>query len=112
MAFQIQRLLERDARGGTRYVELLLAHFGVTAPDFRLQRPEYLGGGSKPVTINPVAQTSSSPASPSPTDTPQGNLAAMGTVASNRNGFVKSFVEHGYVIGLLSIRADLNFSRV
>ena len=104
-AFQIQRLLERDARGGTRYVELLLAHFGVTAPDFRLQRPEYLGGGSTKININPVAQTSSTDAT-----TPQGNLAGFGTFAHHgRNGFVKSFVEHGYIIGFISVRADLNY---
>lgn len=104
-AFQIQRLLERDARGGTRYVEILLAHFGVSAPDFRLQRPEYLGGSSARVNINPVAQTSSTDAT-----TPQGNLAAFGTFShGGRNGFVKSFVEHGYIIGLVSIRADLNY---
>lgn len=104
-AFQIQRLLERDARGGTRYVELLLSHFGVVAPDFRLQRPEYLGGSSTRININPVAQTSSTDGT-----SPQGNLAGFGTFSHNqRNGFVKSFVEHGYIIGFISIRADLNY---
>lgn len=104
-AFQIQRLLERDARGGTRYVEILLSHFGVTAPDFRLQRPEYLGGSSTRIVTNPVAQTSSTDAT-----TPQGNLAAFGTFAhSGRNGFVKSFVEHGYLFGFIQVRADLNY---
>jgi len=106
-AFQIQRLLERDARGGTRYVELLLSHFGVVAPDFRLQRPEYLGGSSTRVNINPVAQTSSTDAT-----TPQGNLAGFGTFSHNqRNGFVKSFVEHGYILGFISVRADLNYQQ-
>lgn len=104
-AFQIQRLLERDARGGTRYVEILLSHFGVTAPDFRLQRPEFLGSASTKVGINPVPQTSSTDAT-----SPQGNLAAYGTFShAGRNGFVKSFVEHGLVIGLLSVRADITY---
>lgn len=103
-AFQIQRLYERDARGGTRYVEILLSHFGVVSPDFRLQRPEYLGGGSIPVNVNPIAQTSE-------TDTsPQGNLAAFAT-AQGRNGFNHSFVEHGHVIGILSVRADTTYQQ-
>lgn len=108
-AFQIQKLLERDARGGTRYTEILLAHFGVSAPDFRLQRPEYLGGGSTPININPIAQTSSTDA-----ESPQGNLSAIGTVAANpQHGhrFVKSFVEHSIVIGMVSVRADLNYQQ-
>lgn len=103
-AFQIQRLLERDARGGTRYVEVLKAHFGVTSPDARLQRPEYLGGASIPVSINPVAQTSATDAAVSP----QGNLSAFGVVGG-RAGFTKSFVEHCYLLGLVSVRADLSY---
>ena len=59
MAFQVQKLLERDARGGTRYTEIVRSHFGVISPDARLQRPEYLGGGSVPINVNPIAQTSS-----------------------------------------------------
>jgi len=90
-SFQIQRLLERDARGGTRYTEIIQAHFGVTSPDARLQRPEYLGGSSVPLNVNPIAQTSAVPSQP----TPQGNLAAMGTYHV-RTGFTKSFTEHGY----------------
>jgi len=110
-SFQIQRLLERDARGGTRYVEILKSHFGVTSPDARLQRPEFLGGSSQMVNISPVAQTSTSAYESSPVSTtPQGNLAAMGTVAG-RSGFTKSFVEHGYVIGLVNIRADLTYQQ-
>lgn len=105
-AFQIQKLLERDARGGTRYTEVIRSHFGVLSPDARLQRPEYLGGSSTPVNITPVAQTQASTA----TGTPQGNLAAFGTAVS-RNGFTQSFTEHGYVIGLVSIRADLNYQQ-
>lgn len=103
-AFQIQKLYERDARGGTRYIEILKSHFGVTSPDARLQRPEYLGGGSTPVNVNPVAQTSSTDAT-----TPQGNLAAIGTVSTNRHGFTKSFVEHCVLIGMVSVRADLTY---
>jgi len=105
-AFQIQRIYERDARSGTRYVEALLARWGVVAPDFRLQRPEFLGGASTPINITPIAQTSGTPVS----GTPQANLAAIGTV-SGQSGFSKSFVEHGMVIGLISIRSDLNYQQ-
>ncbi len=105
-AFAIQKLYERDARGGTRYTEIIRAHFGVTSPDARLQRPEYLGGGSSPININPIAQTSSTDAT-----TPQGNLAAMGTVSMNKHGFTKSFTEHSIIIGLVSARADLNYQQ-
>lgn len=108
-AFQVQRMYEKDARGGTRYVEVLKTHFQVVSPDFRLQRPEYLGGGSSPVNIHPVAQTT--PSEVVPGATPQGNLAAFGTVSVSRHGFTKSFVEHGVLIGLVSIRADLNYQQ-
>ena len=108
-AFQIQKLLERDARGGTRYTEIVRSHFGVISPDARLQRPEYLGGGSTPVSINPIAQTSGTGASG--TTAPLGNLAAMGTVLARGNGFSSSFVEHGHVIGLASVRADLTYQQ-
>ena len=105
-AFQIQKLYERDARGGTRYIEIIKSHFGVTSPDARLQRPEYLGGGSSPININPVPQTSSSD-----TTSPQGNLAAFGTTVMNNHGFVKSFTEHCLILGLVSVRADLNYQQ-
>lgn len=105
-SFQIQRLLERDARGGTRYTEILRSHFGVVSPDFRLQRPEYLGGGSLPVIVNPVVQTSSTDAT-----TPQGNLAAFATVAGSGLGFSKSFTEHSVIIGLINVRADLSYQQ-
>jgi hypothetical protein len=105
-AFQIQRLLERDARGGTRYTEIIRSHFGVVSPDARLQRPEYLGGGSTPVNINPVAQTSSTDAT-----TPQGNLSAFGTVGMAGHGFSKSFTEHCLIIGLINVRADLTYQQ-
>ncbi len=105
-AFQIQKLYERDARGGTRYTEIIRSHFGVVSPDARLQRPEYLGGGSSAINVNPVAQTSSTDAT-----TPQGNLAAMGTMQLNNHGFTKSFTEHCLLIGIVSIRADLNYQQ-
>lgn len=105
MAFQIQRLLERDARGGTRYVEILKRHYGVTSPDFRLQRPEYLGGGRSLININPVAQTGETGT------TPQGTLTAVGTGIVDGGGFAKSFVEHGYIIGILCARPDLTYQQ-
>lgn len=105
-AFQIQKLYERDARGGTRYTEIIKAHFGVVSPDARLQRPEYLGGGSSPININPVAQTSSTDGT-----SPQGNLASIGTLQLNGHGFTKSFTEHTIIIGLISVRADLNYQQ-
>lgn len=108
-SFQIQRLLERDARGGTRYTELVRSHFGVISPDARLQRPEYLGGSSTPIIINPIAQTSATAASG--TDTPLGNLAAIGTALEQRSGFTQSFTEHGVIIGLASVRADLTYQQ-
>lgn len=104
-AFQIQKLYERDARGGTRYTEIIRAHFGVTSPDARLQRPEYLGGGSTPVNIHPIAQTSEAGT------TPQANLAAMGVINGGSQGFVKSFTEHCLVMGLVCVRADLNYQQ-
>lgn len=108
-SFQIQKLLERDARGGTRYTEIIRSHFGVISPDARLQRPEYLGGGTTVVTINPIAQTSGTGASG--TSTPVGTLAAMGTVLAGGHGFSQSFTEHGYVIGLVNVRADLTYQQ-
>lgn len=105
-AFQLQRFYERDARGGTRYTEIIRSHFGVISPDARLQRPEYLGGGSVPVNVTPIAQTSSTDGT-----SPQGNLAAMGTVASSGGGFTKSFQEHTLIICLVSVRADLNYQQ-
>lgn len=108
-AFQIQKMYERDARGGTRYTEIVRSHFGVVSPDARLQRPEYLGGSSSPVSVAAIAQTSGSPSGTGYTDTPQGNLAAMGTVHASGHGFTKSFTEHCIIIGLVSVRADLNY---
>jgi len=107
-AFAIQKLLERDARGGTRYTEMIRAHFGVTSPDSRLQRPEYLGGGSTPINITPVASTVPTELDPAG---PQGTLAGFGTVQINNNGFTKSFTEHGVLIGLINVRADLTYQQ-
>lgn len=103
-AFQIQRLLERDARGGTRYIELVLSHFGVQSDDARLQRPEYLGSGSAMININPIASTYAGP------EVPQGNLSAIGT-GLLKAGFNHSFTEHGLVMGLLSIQSDLTYQQ-
>ena len=108
-SFQIQKLLERDARGGTRYTEIIRAHFGVVSPDARLQRPEYLGGGTTAITVNPIAQTSGTSASG--TTTPLGNLAAMGSYLAPNHGFTQSFTEHGHIIGLVSVRADLTYQQ-
>ncbi len=105
-AFQIQRMLERDARGGTRYTEILRSHFGVISPDSRLQRPEYIGGRSVPISINPVVQNSSTDST-----TPQGNLAAFGVSGANTKVMSKSFTEHGYIIGLVNVRAALTYQQ-
>lgn len=106
-AFQVQKLYERDARGGTRYTEIIRAHFNVVSPDARLQRPEYLGGGQTPINLYQVPQTSSVDTQP----TPQGNLAAYGTAAATGHGFSKSFTEHTIIIGMVSVRADLNYQQ-
>ena len=105
-AFQIQRLLEKDARGGTRYTEVIQSHFGVTSPDARLQRPEYLGGGKTRVGIDPIPQTSSTDST-----TPQGNLAGFGTAGFSHNGFNKSFTEHTVIIGMACVFADLTYQQ-
>jgi hypothetical protein len=104
-AFQVQRLLERDARGGTRYTELVRSHFGVVSPDGRQQRPYYLGGGSSVVQITPVAQTGET------STTPQGNLSAIGTAAPTGHGFTHACTEHEIIIGLINVRADLTYQQ-
>lgn len=105
-AFQIQKMLERDARGGTRYIEVVKSHFGVTSPDARLQRTEYLGGASVPLVVSPIAQTSATASEP----TELGKLAGVG-VSQGSSGFVKSFTEHGIILGLVSVRADLTYQQ-
>lgn len=114
-ALQVQQLLEVDARGGTRYTELILSHFGVVSPDARLQRPEYLGGARVPVNISPIPQTSATQQDDNLSDnfvpTPQGNLAAIGTSSFSGRLFSKSFVEHGHILVLASVDADLNYQQ-
>lgn len=105
-AFQIQKLLERNARGGTRYTEILQNHFGVISPDARLQRPEYLGGSSTRINISTVAQTS-----PTSGANALGDLAAFGVAADTTPGWTKSFTEHCIIIGLVNVRADLNYQQ-
>ncbi len=103
-AFQIQRMYERDARGGTRYTEILRSHFGVTSADQRLQRPEYLGGGSQALMVTPTPTTSAA------NSQEVGTLRAFGTISGTGMGFTKSFTEHGIVIGLVASRADVNYA--
>lgn len=106
MAFQIQKLYEKDARGGTRYIEILKSHFGVTSPDARLQRPEYLGGNRIPININQVVQQSQT------TDqSPQGNPVGLSLTTDTHSDFTKSFVEHGFVIGLMVARYDHTYQQ-
>lgn len=109
-AFATQRLYERDARGGTRYIELLRSHFGVSSSDRSLQRTEYLAGGSTPININTVANTSPIKAADAPqgSDVNQGDLTGFGTYAGNLN-FIKSFEEHGYIMLLANFRADITY---
>ena len=110
LAFQVQRLLERDARGGTRYTEIVLNHFGVRSPDMRLQRPEYIGGGSTPIVINGVAQTSATGVSGG--STPAGNLSATGTMLSlGGHDFNYAASEHGYIIGLINVRGENTYQQ-
>jgi len=114
-SIQIQRLLERDARGGTRYPEILRSHFQVSDPGLLVhQRPLFLGGGSTQININPVQQTAPSVIDPQHADfanTPQGNLAAYGTVSGSNHGFTASFTEHGHILGLVNVRADLTYQQ-
>lgn len=107
MAFQVQKLYEKDARGGTRYIEILKSHFGVTSPDARLQRPEYLGGNRIPVNINQVVQNSATQAD----GTPLGDTAAFSVTTDVHGDFIKSFVEHGFVIGIMVARYDHTYQQ-
>lgn len=106
MAFQIQKMYEKDARGGTRYIEILKSHFGVTSPDARLQRPEYLGGNRIPININQVIQQSETTST-----SPQGNTAAYSLTSDSHSDFRKSFVEHGFVLGLMVARYDHTYQQ-
>lgn len=110
LAFQVQRLLERDARGGTRYTELILSHFGVRSPDARLQRPEYIGGGSTPIVVNGVVQTSATGVTGG--STPAGNLSATGTmITTGGHDFRYAATEHGYIIGLVNVRGENTYQQ-
>lgn len=105
-AFAVQRMYEKDARGGTRYVEMIKAHFGVTSPDSRQQRPEYLGGARHRIQMDQVLQTSSTDAT-----TPQGNTAAYSLTVNTGNMFTKSFTEHEIIIGLMCVRTEHTYQQ-
>lgn len=105
LAFQVQRIYEKDARGGTRYIEILKNHFGVTSPDSRLQRPEYLGGNRMLVNVNQVVQNSES------SNTPQGTTTAYSLTVDTHSDFTQSFVEHGFVMGLMVARYDHTYQQ-
>ena len=106
LAFATQKFLEKQARSGSRYIEVIKGHFNVTSPDARLQRPEYCGGGSSPVNISPVAQTSATDST-----SPQGNLSAIGTSVLTGHSFTKSFTEHSILMGVVSVRTDLTYQQ-
>ncbi len=108
LAFQIQKLYERDARGGSRYIEILKSHFGVTSPDARLQRPEYLGGNRIPININQVIQQSGTGSGSS---TPQGTVVGMSQTTDSHADFIKSFTEHGFIIGVMVARYDHTYQQ-
>ncbi len=112
-AFQVQKLYERDARGGTRYTEIIRSHFGVLSSDARLQRPEFLGGGSASILVHPVPQTTGGCVGPcpSPPKDPLGTMGAFATISTHGQGFTKSFEEHSVIIGLVSVRADLTYQQ-
>lgn len=113
LAFAAQRLMERDARGGTRYTEIVRSHFGVLSPDARLQRPEYLGGGTTPITVTPIVQQSATKVGGETAGgaTPLGSLGGVGTGVATGHGFSSSFTEHGYIIGIACVRADLTYQQ-
>lgn len=105
-AFAVQRMYEKDARGGTRYTEIIRTHFGVTSPDSRQQRPEYLGGLRTPINMDQVVQTSSTDAT-----SPQGNTAAFSLTSINQSLFTKSFTEHEIIIGLACVRTENTYQQ-
>lgn len=107
LAFQVQKLYERDARGGSRYIEILKSHFGVTSPDARLQRPEYLGGNRVPININQVIQQSGTQSG----TTPQGTVVGMSQTTDSHSDFIKSFTEHGFIIGVMCARYDHTYQQ-
>lgn len=105
LAFQIQKLYEKDARGGTRYIEQLRSHFGVTSPDARLQRPEYLGGNRIPIIVHQVANTGET------AEAKLGNVGALSVTTDSHSDFTKSFVEHGFIIGIAVVRYDHTYAQ-
>jgi hypothetical protein len=107
LAFQVQKLYERDARGGSRYIEILKSHFGVTSPDARLQRPEYLGGNRVPININQVIQQSATQTG----TTPQGTVVGMSQTTDSHSDFIKSFTEHGFILGVMCVRYDHTYQQ-
>lgn len=106
LAMQTQKLLERDARGGTRYIELIKSHFNVVSPDLRLQRSEYLGGKRTLINMTDVIQTSETTAS-----SPLGQLAGRSLTTGIEDSFIKSFTEHGFIIGVMCVRPDRTYSQ-
>lgn len=102
-AWLVQDLLERDARGGTRYTEIIRSHFGVVSPDFRLQRPEYIGGGQTPINITPIAQTATGGGG-------LGSLGGVGTAAGQHSASYAA-TEHGYIIGIISVKTELHYQQ-
>ncbi len=105
-AFQLQKMYEKDARGGTRYQEMIKAHFGVSSPDARLQRPEYLGGERLPININQVIQMSGTT-----TESPQGTIAGQSVTSDSHGDFINSFTEHGFIIGLCVARYEHTYQQ-
>lgn len=103
-AFMIQTLLERDARGGTRYTEQIFQQFGVRNPDYRLQRPEYIGGGRTPLVITPVAQTATGGGG-------LGSLGGVGTSAATGHHASYAATEYGYVIGIINVRSEISYQQ-
>lgn len=108
LAVASQQFLEKDARGGTRYAELLRNHFGVTPQDARLQRPEYIGGGSTMFQTQAIPQTSASDITGSTTEI--GSLGGT-TVGTGQHTFSYSASEHGYIIGIVNVRADITYQQ-
>lgn len=108
LAFQIQKFYEKQARGGSRYTEVVRSFFGVTSPDARLQRPEYLGGNRTPINVNQVIQQSGTGES---VNTPQGTVVGMSLTTDSHSDFTKSFTEHGFIIGVMVARYDHTYQQ-
>jgi len=111
LAMATQQLLEKDARGGTRYVENLLVHFGIRSPDYRLQRPEYLGGSKIPITVNPIAQTAQYDDGSTTGPLALGNLGAEMHASGHNRSFTYAATEHGYIIGVCALRATPTYQQ-